>query len=48
MTSEFDWVKLISSEGAEFFLEKRVATAGSVTMRAMLDGPTIIIPFYPL
>jgi len=38
MTSEFDWVKLISSEGAEFFLEKRVATAGSATMRAMLDG----------
>lgn len=32
------YVKLISAEGLEIFLEKRVAIAGSETMKAMLEG----------
>mmetsp|Transcript_31644 Transcript_31644/g.94671 ORF Transcript_31644/g.94671 Transcript_31644/m.94671 type:complete len:104 (-) Transcript_31644:507-818(-) len=32
------YVKLISAEGNEIFLEKRVAIAGSETMKAMLEG----------
>ena len=28
-----DYVKLVSAEGAEIFLEKRVAVAGSETMK---------------
>ena len=32
------YVKLVSSEGHEFFLEKEIATMGSTTIRTMLDG----------
>lgn len=39
MTEEGDkYVKLISSEGLEFFLERKVAMAGSGTIRTMLEG----------
>jgi hypothetical protein len=32
------YVKLVSSEGHEFFLDKEIATMGSTTIRTMLDG----------
>mmetsp|Transcript_11732 Transcript_11732/g.17212 ORF Transcript_11732/g.17212 Transcript_11732/m.17212 type:complete len:102 (+) Transcript_11732:131-436(+) len=39
MAEEGDkYVKLVSSEGLEFFLERKVAMAGSGTIRTMLEG----------
>lgn len=32
------YIKLISSEGHEFFLERRIALAGSKTMKTMLES----------
>lgn len=32
------YVKLVSAEGHEFFLDKEIATMGSETIRTMLDG----------
>ena len=32
------YVKLVSSEGREFFLDKQIAMASSTTIRTMLDG----------
>ena len=32
------YVKLISAQGDEFFVERRVAISGSGTMRTMLEG----------
>mmetsp|Transcript_18526 Transcript_18526/g.26166 ORF Transcript_18526/g.26166 Transcript_18526/m.26166 type:complete len:118 (-) Transcript_18526:2220-2573(-) len=32
------YVKLVSAEGHEFFVERKIAIAGSVTIRTMLEG----------
>ena len=32
------FIKLVSAEGHEFFLERRIAIAGSKTMRTMLES----------
>jgi len=35
---EAKYVKLVSAEGHEFFLERKIAIAGSNTIRTMLEG----------
>lgn len=37
-TSEKVYVKLVSAEGHEFFLDKEIAMASSKTIRTMLEG----------
>mmetsp|Transcript_14472 Transcript_14472/g.22059 ORF Transcript_14472/g.22059 Transcript_14472/m.22059 type:complete len:107 (+) Transcript_14472:76-396(+) len=36
--SDTTFVKLVSAEGHEFFLEQQIASSGSSTMKAMLEG----------
>mmetsp|Transcript_36554 Transcript_36554/g.53439 ORF Transcript_36554/g.53439 Transcript_36554/m.53439 type:complete len:111 (-) Transcript_36554:581-913(-) len=36
--NENSYVKLISAEGDEFYLQRQIAVSGSETMRAMLEG----------
>ena len=38
MSEEAKYVKLVSAEGHEFFLERRIAIASSATIRTMLEG----------
>lgn len=35
---EAKYVKLVSAEGHEFFLERKIAVASSTTIRTMLEG----------
>ena len=37
-SKELTFVKLISAEGSEFFVEKSVVMSGSKTIRTMLEG----------
>mmetsp|Transcript_3185 Transcript_3185/g.3883 ORF Transcript_3185/g.3883 Transcript_3185/m.3883 type:complete len:104 (+) Transcript_3185:88-399(+) len=39
-TSENDdtYIKVISADGMEFFMDREIAISGSVTIKAMLDG----------
>ena len=37
-TKEVQYVKLVSAEGHEFFLDKEVAVSSSKTIRLMLEG----------
>jgi hypothetical protein len=38
MSEEAKYVKLVSAEGHEFFLERKIAIASSNTIRTMLEG----------
>lgn len=38
MEEEIEYVKLVSAEGHEFIVDKKIATANSNTIRIMLEG----------